>query len=67
MRFDFSSFIQGKTSEVVFLWKYISIIYIYFLQISQSAASPAGQEREHMLLVVWISGFCMEVGFGSHF
>lgn len=45
MQFDFSAFIQGKTSEVVFLWKYISIIYIYFLQISQSAGSPAGQER----------------------
>lgn len=29
MQFDFSSFIYGKTSKVVFLWKYISIIYIY--------------------------------------
>lgn len=45
LQFDFSSFIEGKTSDVVFLWKYISIIYIYFLQISQSTASPAGQER----------------------
>lgn len=29
MQFDFSSFILGKTSDVVFLWKYISIIYVY--------------------------------------
>lgn len=36
---------RGKTSEVVFLWKYISIIYIYILQISRSAPNPAGQER----------------------
>lgn len=50
LQFDYSSFIQGKTSRVVFLWKYIYYIcyYYYFLQISPSTASSAGQEREKL-------------------
>lgn len=31
MQFDYSSFIQGKTSHVVFLWKYIYYISIFFI------------------------------------
>lgn len=47
MQFDYSSFIQGKTSHVVFLWKYLSIIYIYFCK-SHQVRSAQLVRKENM-------------------
>lgn len=53
MQFDYSSFIQGKTSHVVFLWKYIYYIYIiiiffFFCKSHQVQPAQLGQEREKL-------------------
>lgn len=48
MQFDFSSsFIEGKTSEVVFLWKYISIIYNLFFCKSHSVRQDQLVRKEN--------------------
>lgn len=44
IQFDFSSFIQGKTSDV-FLWKYITIMYVYLFFKSHEIENPTGQGR----------------------
>lgn len=48
MQFDFSAFIQGKTSEVVFLWKYISIIYIYIFCKSHKVREAQLVRKEYL-------------------
>lgn len=35
MQFDYSLFIQGKTSHVVFLWKYIYYIYYFYANLTK--------------------------------
>lgn len=64
MQFDFSSFILGKTSDVVFLWKYISIIYVYLFFASLSKYSKPNWSGKRTLAQRFSFLFVLPCGSG---